>query len=137
MTNPWIEHVKAYARDHNISYACAITEAIASYDKNIGIEAKNVKERNRSLRKEEQIGRRINRILDKRDTFIGKVKKAREEGLPPKEIKKLEKMVTIHENMAKADLKKLEAVEKINQKYRTPPPEPEKKKKIKKVNKTN
>lgn len=33
MVNPWVEHVKAYAKEHNISYGCAITEAKASYKK--------------------------------------------------------------------------------------------------------
>lgn len=33
MTNPWIEHVKKYSREHNISYGCAISEAKASYVK--------------------------------------------------------------------------------------------------------
>ena len=32
-TNPWVEHVRKYAKDNNISYACAITEAKASYVK--------------------------------------------------------------------------------------------------------
>lgn len=31
MTNRWIEHVKRYARKHNISYGCAITEARKTY----------------------------------------------------------------------------------------------------------
>ena len=25
MTNPWVEHIKKYAKDHNISYACALS----------------------------------------------------------------------------------------------------------------
>lgn len=33
MVNPWIEHVRKYAKDNNISYMCAITEAKASYVK--------------------------------------------------------------------------------------------------------
>lgn len=33
MPNPWIEHVKKYAKDNNISYGCAITEAKGSYVK--------------------------------------------------------------------------------------------------------
>ena len=33
MTNPWIEHVKKYAKDNNISYGCAITEAKKTYVK--------------------------------------------------------------------------------------------------------
>jgi hypothetical protein len=33
MPNAWIEHVRRYARDNNISYSCAVTEAKASYVK--------------------------------------------------------------------------------------------------------
>ena len=33
MVNPWVEHVRKYAKDNNISYMCAITEAKASYEK--------------------------------------------------------------------------------------------------------
>lgn len=29
--NPWVEHVKKYAKEHNISYMCAVTMAKASY----------------------------------------------------------------------------------------------------------
>jgi hypothetical protein len=29
--NPWIAHVKTYAKANGISYGCAITEARASY----------------------------------------------------------------------------------------------------------
>ena len=31
--NPWIPFVKAYAKEHNISYACAIREAQKTYVK--------------------------------------------------------------------------------------------------------
>jgi hypothetical protein len=31
MPNAWIEHVRKYARDNNISYGCAVSEARASY----------------------------------------------------------------------------------------------------------
>lgn len=33
MSNPWVEHVKKYAKDNNISYACAVSQAKASYVK--------------------------------------------------------------------------------------------------------
>ena len=33
MVNPWVEHVRKYAKDNNVSYMCAITEAKASYVK--------------------------------------------------------------------------------------------------------
>ena len=33
MGNPWIDHVKQYAKDNNVSYACTISEAKASYVK--------------------------------------------------------------------------------------------------------
>ena len=32
-SNPWIKHVKAYAKQHNISYGDAISKAKASYKK--------------------------------------------------------------------------------------------------------
>ena len=25
MTNPWVEHIKKYAKDHNLSYGCALS----------------------------------------------------------------------------------------------------------------
>ena len=25
MTNPWVEHVKKYAKDNNLSYGCALS----------------------------------------------------------------------------------------------------------------
>jgi len=31
MPNAWITHVKEYARENNISYACAVSKAKASY----------------------------------------------------------------------------------------------------------
>jgi hypothetical protein len=31
MPNAWIDHVRAYAREHNISYGCAVSEARPSY----------------------------------------------------------------------------------------------------------
>ena len=31
--NPWIQHCKAYAKEHNITYACAISEASKTYVK--------------------------------------------------------------------------------------------------------
>jgi len=34
MVNPWIEHVKKYAKEHNETYACAIPEASKTYTKN-------------------------------------------------------------------------------------------------------
>ena len=33
MSNPWIEHVRKYAKDNNITYMCAITEASKTYKK--------------------------------------------------------------------------------------------------------
>jgi hypothetical protein len=33
MPNAWIEHVRKYAKDNNISYGCAVSEARASYVK--------------------------------------------------------------------------------------------------------
>ena len=33
MGNPWVEHVRKYAKDNNITYMCAITEASKKYKK--------------------------------------------------------------------------------------------------------
>jgi len=33
MPNPWIQHVKKYAAENGISYACAVSKASASYHK--------------------------------------------------------------------------------------------------------
>jgi hypothetical protein len=33
MSNPWVKHVKAYAKKNNISYMCAVTEASKTYKK--------------------------------------------------------------------------------------------------------
>ena len=33
MVNKWIEHVKKYAKDNNVTYACAISEAKKTYVK--------------------------------------------------------------------------------------------------------
>jgi len=32
-SNPWIQHVKKYAKDNGISYSCAISEASKTYKK--------------------------------------------------------------------------------------------------------
>ena len=33
MSNPWVEHVRKYAKDNNMTYMCAITEASKTYRK--------------------------------------------------------------------------------------------------------
>lgn len=33
MVNPWVEHVRKYAKDNDISYMCAITKAKETYQK--------------------------------------------------------------------------------------------------------
>ena len=33
MPNPWVDFVRAYAKDNNISYGCAISEAGVAYRK--------------------------------------------------------------------------------------------------------
>jgi hypothetical protein len=35
MTNKWIEHVRAYAKEHNIPYGCAISKAKETYVKKV------------------------------------------------------------------------------------------------------
>jgi len=33
VNNPWVEHVKKYAKENNMTYACAIPEAKKKYTK--------------------------------------------------------------------------------------------------------
>ena len=33
VNNPWVEHVKKYAKENNMTYACAIPEAKKTYNK--------------------------------------------------------------------------------------------------------
>lgn len=42
--NPWIEHVKKYAKDNNISYGCAISMAKDTYVKKVKPTAITVKQ---------------------------------------------------------------------------------------------
>ena len=46
MTNPWITHVKAYAKKHNLKYGDALSKAKASYKpkKTLPTKGKGVKE---------------------------------------------------------------------------------------------
>lgn len=41
--NPWIQHVRNYARTNGISYAAAVTEARASYQPTEGYEARRAR----------------------------------------------------------------------------------------------
>ncbi len=41
MSNPWVEHVRKYAKENNISYMCAITEASKTYKKAKDIKLKS------------------------------------------------------------------------------------------------
>jgi hypothetical protein len=43
MPNQWVEHVRKYAKDNNISYMCAITEAKGSYVKKSATKAQTAK----------------------------------------------------------------------------------------------
>jgi hypothetical protein len=44
--NPWIQHVKRYAKEHNVSYMCAISDAKKTYKKT---EPKKVAKKNASI----------------------------------------------------------------------------------------
>jgi len=41
MSNPWVEHVRKYAKENNINYMCAITEASKTYKKAKDIKLKS------------------------------------------------------------------------------------------------
>ncbi|KAJ1465051.1 hypothetical protein T484DRAFT_1757666 [Baffinella frigidus] len=56
MVNPWFEHVKKFAKDNNISYACAVTKASASYTKKKDADVKKTNASSvLSVSKEQQI----------------------------------------------------------------------------------
>ena len=42
MVNPWIEHIRKYSKDNNISYACAVTKASATYTKKKDVVEKKI-----------------------------------------------------------------------------------------------
>jgi hypothetical protein len=51
MSNPWVEHVRKYAKANNITYMCAITEASKTYKKDI--ETKIIKVKKNKLEEED------------------------------------------------------------------------------------
>ena len=40
MSNRWVDHVKNYAKEHNIPYGCAVSRASASYREKYNIKPK-------------------------------------------------------------------------------------------------
>ena len=40
MTNPWVEHVRQFAKANNMTYMCAITEASKTYTKDDKLKSK-------------------------------------------------------------------------------------------------
>ncbi len=50
-SNPWVEHVKKYAKENNITYMCAITEASKTYKKDN--ETKIIKVKKKKLEEED------------------------------------------------------------------------------------
>jgi len=61
--NPWIQHVKTYAKENNISYGCAISEAKLTYKKI------DKKEKEEQFRREQIIlwNNTINRFMKRYD----------------------------------------------------------------------
>ena len=62
MVNQWVEFVRKYAKDNNISYGCAVSEASPSYKKyknntNIKNMDKSTKKYKKTLRTESGIRR--------------------------------------------------------------------------------
>lgn len=67
--NPWVEHVKKYAKENNLSYMCAVQEARKSYEKPVKIGKRqqlNEKEE-RYIKEYEASG-----DLDARDALLAK-----------------------------------------------------------------
>ena len=72
MANPWIEHVKKFAAEHNIAYACAIAnpECKNNYTKKVKL-TKKEKEQNKKLIVENQA---IYYIKDKIKNWMKEIK---------------------------------------------------------------
>ena len=70
MPNPWVDFVRAYAKDNNISYGCAISEA--------GVAYRSMKKGGNPKQEKEERGMMIGEDFDARN--IAKKKKI---SLPP------------------------------------------------------
>ena len=67
--NPWVEHVKKYAKDNNLSYMCAVEQARASYNKPIKIgKRQQLNEKEKKYIKEYE----ASGDLDARDALLNK-----------------------------------------------------------------
>ena len=51
--NPWVEHVKKYAKDNNLSYMCAVEQARASYNKPVKVGKKQMMKQKEEQRLED------------------------------------------------------------------------------------
>ena len=47
MSNQWVEHVRKFAKDNNITYMCAITEASKTYKKSKDDKLKSIPKKHR------------------------------------------------------------------------------------------
>lgn len=108
----WTEFVKKYAKEHNISYACALSVAKDDYavyklGDDVVLEEKQ-KQLGRVARSINSYNSNLTRILDKRDSFAS----LRNKATTDKEKKNYQKMVDKHQKLAKSVHKKYEAKER-------------------------
>jgi hypothetical protein len=97
MPNPWVDFVRAYAKDNNISYGCAISEA--------GVAYRSMKKGGNPKQEKEERGMMIGEDFDARN--IAKKKKI---SLPPLQS---EREISLY-SFKKDDLSKILKAQKVN-----------------------
>ena len=59
MSNRWVEHVRKFAKDNNITYMCAITEASKTYKKSMDDELQSTPKKTPKALPKEQDDKKI------------------------------------------------------------------------------
>ena len=77
MPSPWVEHVRKYAKDNNISYMCAISDASKTYDKKKPIKKKSepVKKKKEPVKKKSEVKKKTEPIKKNKSNFWSRTNK--------------------------------------------------------------
>ena len=94
MSNPWVEHVRKFAKENGITYMCAISEASKTYKKSKDEPTRKKSETIKQITKEtpEQDKRyNLPPLISKREKELNEMKKAELIALLPAKMKNLKK----------------------------------------------
>jgi len=69
-TNPWITHVKQFAKDNNISYSCAVSMAKSTYVKKVAPKKEIIKAKPQKKNKTEDAEKWKKQIADTHRKFL-------------------------------------------------------------------